>query len=407
MTLDRPTASSAMPSQLPDEGRGHRRGKGRRRVRAALLVIGALGVATVAAPSGAAPGDRSSGEHVSTAANTLAAAPASTRHDLDPGGGFPAAPPGTLAGGIAAAAQGVVDQRAKQFISTSAGAPIYFLAYSGIPNTPPSAPTSFQQVYLPDPFYQPACAVASSNPADKLQSLYSQYYLYAAWPPKGGAVPGAFPPIQVKTAAFGAIPVTATLQLRQRVVNGKLQPLLDETWAPNNPRDGGGAPCDKSFAAPVSSLVSGQVDISVTDLTVDGVPVDVGSSCRTVKPVDVALWGGNDYFPGTGGPLGQYDGIHPGSLGKLDSPYYMARNGTTIPPATGLDIPAFTNCRGGSDDISRLVTAMASGPNNPVSAYQSPVAFYVVDLNNLTRCATLGKVLCPVPAQNPPAIPPH
>jgi hypothetical protein len=308
----------------------------------------------------------------------------------------------------------VIDQRAKQYITTSPDAPIYFYIYAGLGNTPASDPIAFQQVSVPDPFFQPSCAAASSDPAAKLQSYYVRYDLYAAWPPTGGAVPGAFPPIKVKTVAFGAIPVTATLQLHQTAVGGRLQPLLDQTWEPQNRENGASgnpAPCDPSFTAPVSSLVSGQVDVSLTDLKVDGVAVDVGASCRTVAPVDVALWGADGYFPGGGGKIGQYKGLHPGSLGTLDSPYYMEQNGTKIPASKGLDIPAFTGCKGSDgDDVSQLVTAMASGPDNPVSAYQSELINdnTVPNLNNLARCVTdAGGLHCPVPKQNPPAMPPH
>lgn len=376
----------------------------RRWLRTTLIAGGALGIA-VAAPSSAAPGGGTS--NVAGGSNGISRVTASavSRPDLNPGGGFPAAPPGTGSGGIAGGSEGVVDQRAKQYVTTSPGAQMYFLAYLFLPNTPPSAPTSFQQIYLPDPFHQPACGMASSNPADKVQSIYERNYLYAAWPPKGGAVPGDFPPLQVKTVAFGTIPVTATLQLHQHVVDGKLRPLLNQMWAPNTtapPR------CDPAFAAPVTTLVTGQVDISLVNLKVDGVPVDVGSSCRTATPVDLALWGGDGYIPADGGTLAQYDGLHAGSLGKLDSPYYMEQNGAAIPASKGLDIPAFTGCRGRSgDDVSRLVTAMASGPDNPVSAEQSPVAFYVADVDDLTRCSLDGTNRCPVVKHNPPAMPPH
>ncbi|WGL53036.1 hypothetical protein P5P86_04235 [Nocardioides sp. BP30] len=371
-------------------------------LRVPLLALGALGLA-MAAPSSAVPGVTRTSDAAALATVTAAA----TRHDLDPGGGFPAAPPGTTAGGIAGAAQGVVAQRAKQYIATSPSAPIYFLAYIALGNTPAAKPTSYSLVYVPDPFNQPACAASSSDPAAKLQSLYYRTDLYAAWPPKGGAVPGAFPPIQVKTVAFGSIPVTATLQLHQTVVDGKLEPLLDQTWAPRNPGDGGGAPCDKSFSAPVNSLVTGRVDISLTNLKVDGVPVEVGSSCRTVRPVDISLWGFDGYYPGQGGRLGQYDGAHAGSLGKLDSPYYGEQNGTSIPASTGIDVPPFTGCRDGGDDVSPLITAMASGPDNPVAAEQSPINAGNVNLDDLTACATDGSGNCPVPAKNPPAVPPH
>ncbi|THA33319.1 hypothetical protein E6R18_10450 [Streptomyces sp. A1277] len=80
------------------------------------------------------------------------------------------------------------------------------------------------------------------------------------------------------------------------------------------------------------------------DVKVNGTPLDVGSNCRTSKPFKVALDGGADY---TNVALG---GVLEGEV----------------------DIPPFTGCGTGGEDLNPLFTASLSGPGNRVFMNQAP-----------------------------------
>ncbi|PZT77764.1 MULTISPECIES: DUF6801 domain-containing protein [unclassified Streptomyces] len=80
------------------------------------------------------------------------------------------------------------------------------------------------------------------------------------------------------------------------------------------------------------------------DVEVNGTPLDVGNDCRTSKPFKVVLNGGDDY---TNVALG---GVLEGEV----------------------DIPAFTGCGTGGEDLDPLFTASISGPGNRVFMNQAP-----------------------------------
>ncbi|WP_165984690.1 hypothetical protein [Streptomyces sp. YIM 98790] len=96
------------------------------------------------------------------------------------------------------------------------------------------------------------------------------------------------------------------------------------------------------------------------DVRVNGVPWDVGPDCRTAGPVDTVLEGAAH----------EYDVLGGGTL-----------RGT-------VDIPPFTGCGSGRDDVSPLLTAAISGPGNYVEISQSAVCSgdcRVPDLPELPR----------------------
>lgn len=358
----------------------------------------------------------------------LLATPSSSAPD-DP---VPAAGPGevdlpqtpiAVARGVVTNSQGAVVRRSKMYLTIKPEDPIWGILYNGlynapiVNNAPVENPTGFLPLCirgrpcLPNPFYQPSCA--TDDPATQRRGPYARILLYPVSPlPGGGVDVGLLAEMQVNLIAFGALPATATLTLRVPRVDGKVQPLLIHLWSVGP----SGRGCDPSFVAPdTNTRAEGQVEISLADLEVDGVPVDLGPNCRTERPADLALWGETElggYFPGSGGNLGAYDGLHPGSMGPLDSPFYFEDNGRVIPPSTGITIPPFTGCGSGSEDLSALVTAMASGPNNPVRARQGPLITQVdgsLDLNDLTKCMADGPgkpPICPLPAPAVPDRPP-
>lgn len=184
--------------------------------------------------------------------------------------------------------------------------------------------------------------------------------LYAVSPESAPKKYGYFPPFTVRTVAFGAIPVEATLQISQIRDDEDLPlPLISATsakfYCPGHERKG---------YLNTDSTVSGSLEVRLTRIKVDGVPIDVGSACKT-GPAEIALKG-----------RGYWD--RDPSIPAADKPpqpttiYYTAALGGLL---TGtLDIPAFSGCRSGTgDDISPLLTSAVSGPGNPMTVRQSPI----------------------------------
>ncbi|MFF9350573.1 DUF6801 domain-containing protein [Streptomyces sp. NPDC014734] len=100
----------------------------------------------------------------------------------------------------------------------------------------------------------------------------------------------------------------------------------------------GDAPNKKYFAT-----ASFTQSLRIHDVKVNGTPLDVGPNCRTEKPFKVVL---NGDFPKyvnvfLGGPM----------------------NGT-------VDIPAFSGCGTGGEDLDNLFTAAISGPGNVIAMNQ-------------------------------------
>lgn len=316
-----------------------------------------------------------------------------------------------LSQGTVASTQGAVVRRSKMYITVRPDRPIWGVFYNNLFNTPVEAPTHYQgglcsrgRPCIANPFEQPACA--TSDISTQWRGGYYRYLLYPVKPLAGGGVDvGGLAEVPVKLVAFGSIPAQATIVLRSPRIDGKVSPIRIHLWSGAASLGCEPPPVDKQ----VHTLVEGKVDIRIKDLKVDGTPVDIGNSCRTVRPADLALWGESGqggYFPGTGGNLGAYDGLHGGSLGPLTSPYYQSDEGRILKPSTGMTVPAFAGCRGGGEDLSPLVTAMASGPNNPVRVKQGTVIAPIsgIDLNNLGACNEQGQ--CPLPAPETPERPP-
>lgn len=316
--------------------------------------------------------------------------------------------------GFATLAQGAVVRRSKMYITIGSDRnnPMWSAIYTFLYNTPVENPEQYLagcsknrgRPCIPNPFYQPDCA--TNDVETQRGGLYFRSLIYPFTPLSNGAEVGLLAKTRVRLVAFGSIPAEATLTLRVPRDNGRVQPFVAHIW--QNKLDGVG--CDPSFVSPdVDALVEGKVIISLSDLRVDGVAVPLGPSCRTVRPAELALWAetaNGGYFPADGGRLGAYDGLHPGSLKPLSSPYYSELQGRTIPPSTGLTIPDFTGCGVGGEDLSPLVSAMASGPNNPVRASQGMVSFRNngIDLNDIRSCDDQGR--CPTPGPEVPPRPP-
>lgn len=323
--------------------------------------------------------------------------------------------PGTisLAEGTVTGSQGTVVRGSRMYITVGPENPIWGALYFAEFNWPVEDPTQFVALCsqgrpcVPDPFYQPECA--TDEPATRKMSYYFRNPLYPLSPlGGGGADVGLLAETRVNLLAFGSIPATATLTMRTPSSGGSVRPLMAHIWQRGTGYPIGCGPLQVA-APPISALVEGKVEIRLSDLTVDGVSVDLGPNCRTETPVDLYLWGETDrrgYYPNSGGDLGAYDGLHPGSVIPLDDPFYFGHfEGRDLPASSGVHVPPFTGCGIGSDDLSPVISAMASGPNNPVRAVQGQTAsFDSIPLEDLTQCSPFGG--CPLPAPAVPPMPP-
>lgn len=183
---------------------------------------------------------------------------------------------------------------------------------------------------------------------------------------------GVFPSFQVGLLAFGAIPVTATVHITQPLVNGVASPLTLNWWTtvahllPGQTVPGyeqyGPAPNlspNLTFFAPPASI-TGTVIVQLTNVMVDQQPIDVGPACQTSATMDLSE------VPG-------YYGQNTPTIPPVEhkpGEWLPLANITSYVTAGHIDLPAFTGCHNGADNLDPLITAMVSGPGNPVQITQ-------------------------------------
>lgn len=184
--------------------------------------------------------------------------------------------------------------------------------------------------------------------------------------PPGSSRPfGILPSVRVNSLAFGSVPVTATVHLSQPVKNGHVVPILlswvtGVSYVPKGvviPGFGPAPGYPMSFDAPVT--MGGAIDVQLSDVTVDGVPVVVGPRCRAEATVDF------DPEPGW------YSFIY------AQSPPEKGKPGEWLPPFGGpsylpgnVDVGSFAGCNSGGEDLSPLFTNLISGADNGLSQTQ-------------------------------------
>lgn len=210
-------------------------------------------------------------------------------------------------------------------------------------------------------------------PSDPVNQFATIGYMWVQ-SPRGADQPyGIFPPVRVHTVAFGSIPVTATVNVRQYSHGGVVDPI---PFSQSFEQDGT-APAGRIIPGyeeygpslgPTSVFVRGiqshaPVEVRLSDISVDGVGLPVGPSCRASQArLDVTTatgWGEAAVLAGLRDPVkGAPDEFR--VVGP--APSYLQGN---------IDIPAFTGCRNGADDLSRLITAMVSGSDNPLDITNS------------------------------------
>lgn len=198
-------------------------------------------------------------------------------------------------------------------------------------------------------------------------SVFSNLYVHS---PEGAAEPyGYFPPVTVRTVAFGAIPVEATVQISQlRDAENLPMPLrseavIDYYWT--NAGAKGERSCGRDYQGRTYNLLhdattTGKVNVRVSHLSIDGVRLDIGPHCGTVGPAEISMTGKGWWTQ------------DPDLIGSLppagDTPYYTVGSGGLLNGT--IDIPAFTGCLVGTEDVSPLLTTAVSGPDNPTMARQ-------------------------------------
>lgn len=201
-------------------------------------------------------------------------------------------------------------------------------------------------------------------------------------PPGASTEFGVFPAFTVHTVAFGSIPVTATVHIAQTMHDGLRDPLefdwlQAQTAVPAGTVIPGYGPApawtdvngtNAHFSYP--SEISGSVTIRLSDVDVDGVPLNVGDDCATgATTLNLSAKGGyyneNQQVDQVGGR------IPPGQPGSFDP------IATVLPTslAGSIDIPAFHHCGTGGDDVSRVISAMVSGPGNPIIAENTTILY--------------------------------
>ena len=103
------------------------------------------------------------------------------------------------------------------------------------------------------------------------------------------------------------------------------------------------------------------MNITLSDVTVDRVPVDVGPDCQTGTPAHLHLIAPAGYYP---------QNVPPSELKGKPGEFQPLGGGGPGGYLQGTaDIPAFSGCHNGADDLDPLLTAMISGPGNPLNAY--------------------------------------
>lgn len=141
------------------------------------------------------------------------------------------------------------------------------------------------------------------------------------------------PPARNTFLGFGFAPVSATLQISEI---GTLNASLVTC---NFPR------CPSS--PPNVALFFARVSLSVSDVDVNGVPLDVGPHCRTATPFDLKL-----------------TGLAPAY--NIGSQYGVLTGTVTVPPFTGCGV---------GENLDPIFDASVSGPGNFVKITQAVFCF--------------------------------
>jgi Family of unknown function (DUF6801) len=139
------------------------------------------------------------------------------------------------------------------------------------------------------------------------------------------------PPARATLLGFGFVPVTATIQISEiGSLNVALISCTPANKCPNPP--------PKSVA-----LFFGLVSLRISNVDVNGVPLNVGTHCQTATPFSLELMG--------------------------TPPSYSVLNIKGVLTGT-VTVPKFSGCMNGTEDLDPLFDATVSGPGNFVKVTQ-------------------------------------
>jgi hypothetical protein len=160
------------------------------------------------------------------------------------------------------------------------------------------------------------------------------------------------PPVTATLLAFRFVPVTATLNLTE-LAPIKIVSVSGITALPY----------------PITVHASTLVGLRISNVKVNGVPLNVGPDCRTARPIRFAVTGnGDNTIPPTG--------------------YTVPTGG---PLAGMVTIPAFTGCNGAGDNLNLLFTGTISGKGN----------FVLLTQGRLCGPTQPQNYICPPPVPRP------
>lgn len=163
---------------------------------------------------------------------------------------------------------------------------------------------------------------------------------------------GLTPPFDVRTVAFGSVPVVASVQVEQQRDAANLPVPIELEATDFLFRQGKHRPDERFYS---DSRVEAAVFVRVVSLAVDGVDVGLLGGCRTRSPGDLVLLGKGAWQNDP-----DLNGLRPWLSG-----HYLGSNGGLL--SGTLDVPPFGTCRtAGGDDLAPLLSATVSGPDNPV-----------------------------------------
>lgn len=205
--------------------------------------------------------------------------------------------------------------------------------------------------------------------------------------PAGAERPfGTFAPVRVRALAFGSVPITATVHISQPMRDGLIQPLnlrwgSTASYVPEGVVIPGYGPSPGyPYVFYFQAKFEGPLDIRLSDVEVDGVPLPVGSGCvapAVLKMTPKPGYASVDYanHPPTKGMPGEFLPVY------LYGPSYLS--GT-------VDIKAFSGCRKGTETLDPLLTGMISGAGNPIDTTM------VQRLTKWCQNGVIGKVYCDI-----------
>ncbi len=177
---------------------------------------------------------------------------------------------------------------------------------------------------------------------------------------------GYLGPFTVRTLAFGSIPVEAQIRISQLRDGDDLPIALEATQRTGDFCEGLGphAGPEEIEAHWDAAKLRGQVIVEVVTLKVDGVSVGLRGRCRGREPSSLEL-SGREWF--SLAPDNEHIDEPVGTVAWLmkTREFGMANGGLL----TGnLVVPEFVGCLTSTgEDLSALLTAAVSGPDNPVS----------------------------------------